>query len=79
MERLTSIIRRGLYVLALILAGAAVLEKFANHFGYIIFKTYAPWRLFEFAVIVILFLIPLQLWEIKLAVGEIKEMTRKKQ
>jgi hypothetical protein len=65
MERLTSIVCRVLFVVAFILAGIAIWEKLANLLGYTFVKVYAPWRLLEFAVVVLLFIIPLQLREIK--------------
>ena len=65
MERLTSVFCRVLFLVALTLATVAVVEKFANLLGYTIVKIYAPWRLLEFAVVIIIFIIPLQLREIK--------------
>jgi len=65
MERLTSVFCRVLFIVAFILAATAVFEKFINVLGYTVIKVYAPWRLLEFAVVVLLFIIPLQLREIK--------------
>jgi len=65
MERLISVFCRFLFLVALALATIAVVEKSANLLGYTIVKIYAPWRLLEFAVVIILFIIPLQLREIK--------------
>ncbi|MBW1674073.1 MAG: hypothetical protein JRJ45_10605 [Deltaproteobacteria bacterium] len=65
MERLTSLVCRALFIVAFILAAIAVWEKLVNFFGYTFMKIYGPWRLLEFAVVVLLFVIPLQLREIK--------------
>jgi hypothetical protein len=65
MERLTSIVSRVLFIMAFILAGFAIWEKVANLIGYTFMIVYAPWRLIEFSVVVLLFIIPLQLREIK--------------
>jgi len=68
MERLTSIVSRVLFITAFTLAGIAVWEKLANFLGLTLTRDYSPWRLFEFAAVVLLFVIVLQLREIKIAI-----------
>ena len=68
MERFSSIVSRVLFIAAFILAGIAVLEKFANLLGYTVISVYYPWRLLEFAVVVLLFVIGRQLREIKVII-----------
>ena len=65
MERLTSIVSRVFFITAFILAGVAVWEKLANFLGFTLIGVYSPWRLLEFASVVLLFVIGLQLREIK--------------
>jgi hypothetical protein len=68
MQQLTSILSRILFVAAFILAGLAVWERLARQFGYTVFRGYYdPWRLLEYAVVALLFVVALQLREIKLA------------
>ena len=68
MKEPSSIASRILFVGAFILAGIAVLEKVINSFGYtLIRQVHSPWRLLEFSAIALLFLIVLQLREIKIA------------
>jgi uncharacterized membrane protein YphA (DoxX/SURF4 family) len=68
MERLVSIVSRVLFVMAFILAGFAVWEKVANLLGYTVTRGYTPWRLLEFAAVILLFVIGLQLREIKISI-----------
>ena len=68
MERFSSVISRGFFLLAFILASVAVGEKLAHLFGYTLIRIYSPWRLLEFAAVVLLFVIALQLREIKLGI-----------
>ena len=68
MEKLASLVSRILFVLAFVFAAFAVWEKLANMFGYTLLRIYSPWRLLEFSAIVLLFLIALQLREIKLSI-----------
>lgn len=65
MIKLTSLFSRILFIGALVLAFLAVWEKLANIFGYTILRIYTPGRLLEFAAIAVLFVIALQLREVK--------------
>jgi hypothetical protein len=68
MNPLSNLASRGLFVVAFGLAGLAVWEKLANLFGrtLVFLGGYvAPSRLLELAVIALLFVIALQLREIK--------------
>ena len=67
MERLYSIVCRVSFIVAFILAGLAIWEKLANLFGFTLMRGYSPGRLLEFAVVVLLFVIALQLREIKIS------------
>lgn len=70
MNRLISFICRVLFIVSFIMAGIAVWEKMANMMGYTITRgLYANWQLLEFAAITLLFVIALQLREIKAALG----------
>ncbi len=65
MEKLSSIVSRILFIVSFVLAGLAVWEKLANIFGYTFLRIYSPGRLLEFSAIALLFVIALQLREIK--------------
>jgi hypothetical protein len=67
MTQLPSIASRILFVVAFVLAGFAVWEKVANIMGrtLVFVGSYAPARLLELAAIALLFVIVLQLREIK--------------
>jgi hypothetical protein len=68
MQQLTSLICRVLFVVAFLLAGFAVWERLARVFGYTVLRgTYEPWRLLEFSAVVLLFVVALQLREIKVS------------
>ena len=67
MQQLTSIICRVLFVVAFLLAGLNIWEKLIRLFGYTILRgTYEPWRLLEFSVVILLFVMAFQLREIKM-------------
>ena len=67
MQRLTSLLSRILFVVAFVLAGLAVWERLAQWAGYTLLRgTYDPWRLLEYAAVALLFVVALQLREIKL-------------
>jgi hypothetical protein len=53
-------------VSAFILAGVAVWEKLANFWGFTLAGVYNPWRFMEASGVALLFVIALQLREIKL-------------
>ena len=66
MQQLTKIVCRILFVVAFSAAGLGVWEKLAQLFGYSILRgSYEPWRLLEFSAVTLLFVIALQLREIK--------------
>lgn len=68
MQRLTSILCRVLFVVSFILAGLGVWERLARLLGYTVTRgTYDPWRLLEYSAVAILFVLALQLREIKMA------------
>ena len=70
MERLTIIVRRIFFVVASILAGLVVWEKIANNlFGLTFLGAHDPWRILELSVVALLFVIVLQLREIKTIFG----------
>ena len=69
MSQLTSIVCRILFVAAFILAGTAVWEKLANLWGLTFVRSlniYDPWRVLELSAVALLFVIALQLREMKL-------------
>mgnify|MGYP006865032903 CR=1 FL=1 len=66
MNKLTSMISRVFFFVAFILAGLAVWEKLANFAGQTLLRGYPPSRLLELAMVVLLFIVALQLREIKL-------------
>jgi preprotein translocase subunit SecY len=68
MKELSSILRRILFLGSFLLAGLAVLEKVFNLFGYTLLRRpNIPWHLLEFAAIGLLFVIVLQLREIRIS------------
>jgi hypothetical protein len=70
MNRLVSYICRILFMVSSVLAGIAVLEKIANTTGFTITKgLYPNWQLLEFSAIILLFVIALQLREIRITMG----------
>ena len=58
---------RVLFLMAFGLAALAALEKLVNLAGYTILRVYAPSRVIEFAVVVLLFVIALILRDIRYA------------
>ncbi len=70
MSQLISTVSRVLFIIAFALATVAVWEKVANLFSFTVLgETYDPWRLFEFSAVILLFVIALQLREIKAGSG----------
>ncbi len=69
LDELVSIANRALFVAAFALACLAVLEKLVNFFGFTIMLPggYSPSRMLELAALALLFVIALQLREIKKA------------
>ncbi len=67
-KQLTSLISRILFIVSFIFAGIAVSEKVANLIGYTLTRgCYPNWNLLELSAISLLFVIALQLREIKFA------------
>jgi hypothetical protein len=65
LEKLTSLASRILFVGAFAAAGLAVWERLINLFGYTVLRGYLPGRLLELSAVAVLFVIALQLREIK--------------
>lgn len=67
---ITSTVSRILFLGSALLAALAIWEKLANLIGLTVLRgAYAPWRLLEFSVVAVLFVIALQLREIHHALG----------
>ena len=69
MSKLISLLSRVFFLISFVIAGIAVWEKLANLFGMTLLRGYPPSRLLEFAAVVLLFVIAMQLREIKLMQG----------
>lgn len=70
MAQLTGLLYRLLFLAAFSLAGVAAWERLAQVFGYTVLRgLYEPWRLLEFSAITLLFVIALQLRQIKASLG----------
>lgn len=67
MTQLSSTASRVLFAAAVLMAGLAILEKLANFLGYTLtfLGNYGPSRLLELAAVALLFVISMQLREIK--------------
>jgi hypothetical protein len=66
MQQLTRVASRILFAAAILLAGLAVSEKLANFLGLTVLRSYyTPARLLELSVVALIFVIALQLREIK--------------
>ncbi len=67
-DQISRVTSRTLFVGAFVLAGLAALEKLVNLFGFrlTMLTGYAPSRLLELAAVAMLFVIALQLREIKM-------------
>jgi len=68
MEKLMSRVSHILFVLSFVFAAFAVWEKLANMFGYTLLRIYSPGRFLEFSAIALIFVIAIQLREIKLSI-----------
>jgi len=69
MKQLSSIDCRLFFITSFVLAGSSVSEKLANLLGLTLLRVYSPWRLMEFSVVALFFVIALQLREIKMSLG----------
>ncbi len=65
MDKLLSWVSRLFFLGAFVLLGLAVLERIANLFGYTFSPTYQSGRLLEFAVALLVFVIAMQLRQMK--------------
>jgi len=72
MELLTSIASRIFFIAAFVFGTLATLEKLANIIGYSLLGTYSPWRLLEFAIVSLIFVIALQLRDLKITLKSMK-------
>lgn len=71
MKMLVSLVSRIFFVASFVFAGLAFWEKIANMTGYTVLRgEYTPWRLLEFAAVALLFVVALQLREIKTSLRE---------
>ena len=70
-KQLSSHASRTLFAGSFVLAGVAVLEKLSNLFGFTLtmLANYTPFRLLELAAVALLFVIALQLRELKYLPG----------
>lgn len=69
LNKFVGVANRALFVAAFLLAALAVLEKLVNFFGFtiVLLRDYTPSRMLELAALALLFVIALQLREIKKA------------
>jgi hypothetical protein len=68
MQLFTSILSRVFFVIAFVLAGLGAWERLARLFGYTVVRGYFdPWRLLEYSAVALLFVVALQLREIKMS------------
>jgi hypothetical protein len=68
MQLFTSILSRVFFVVAFVLAGIGTWERLARLFGYTVVRGYYdPWRLLEYSAVALLFVVALQLREIKMS------------
>jgi hypothetical protein len=71
MKGVTSLVSRLFFLAAFVLGGLAVWEKIANVLGYTLLRNhYSPARMLDLSAVVLLFVIALQLREIKLSQGK---------
>ena len=65
LQKLISITSRLFFLGAFVLLGLAVIERVANAAGYTLLQLYRGGRLLEFAVVLLVFVIAIQLREIR--------------
>ena len=65
LEKLISMVSRLFFLGAFVLLGLALIEKFANVAGYTILQQYRGGRLLDFAVVMLIFVIAMQLRQMK--------------
>jgi preprotein translocase subunit SecY len=64
-ERLVSFVSRLFFFGSFLLFALAVVERIANAFGYTVLQQYSGGRLLEIAVVLLVFVIAVQLREVK--------------
>ena len=69
MKQLTHTVCWILFIASFLLAGIAVFEKLANFSGFTLLRGFNPWRILELSAVTLLFVIALQLREIKTLSG----------
>ncbi len=70
LKQITRLINRILFIASFIFAGITVWEKIANSMGLTLTRGYySNWQLLEYSAIALLFVIALQLREIKLSLN----------
>jgi len=73
-KHITSLASRVLFILSIIIACIPIWEKLANIIGFTVVQGYyTSWQIWEIAVIILLYVIALQLREIKLSIASKKE------
>ena len=65
MKQLTHIVSWIFFIASFLLAGVTVVEKLANLSGFTFLRGHDPWRVLELSAVALLFVIALQLREIK--------------
>jgi len=67
-KQLSSIISRILFIASFLIVGITIWEKLANRIGFTLTRGYfTNWELLEFSALALIFLIALQLREIKIS------------
>ncbi len=69
MEQLASVISRVFFICSFLLVGLAFWEKLANFWSLTVLRGYPPSRLIAYSAVALLFVIALQLREIKISLG----------
>ena len=65
LEKLILVTSRFFFLGAYVLLGLALIERIANAFGYTVLQAFSGGRLLEFAVVFLIFVIAIQLREIR--------------
>jgi hypothetical protein len=65
LEKLVSLVSRLFFLVGFVLLGLALIERIANAFGYTILQVYSGSRLLDAAVVLLVFVIAVQLREMK--------------
>ena len=65
LEKLVSLVSRLFFLGAFVLLGLALIERIANASGYTILRVYRGGRLLEIAVVLLVFVIAMQLREMR--------------